>query len=125
MKQLPSLSPAGMELRRFLRGRLPVAALVVLPVIPLLYGALYLYAFWDPYSRLNHVPAALVMADRAATASDGHPGPRRTGPGRRTDQAPGLRLARHRRAGRRDGAGRRPLPLDAADPRGLLGRPGH
>src|SRR3954447_7947764 len=71
MKQLPSLSPAGMELRRFLRGRLPVAALVVLAVIPLLYGALYLYAFWDPYGRLNHVPAALVMADRAATASDG------------------------------------------------------
>src|SRR3954447_26818170 len=71
MKQLPSLSPAGMELRRFLRGRLPVAALVVLAVIPLLYGALYLYAFWDPYGRLNHVPPALVMGDRAPTASDG------------------------------------------------------
>src|SRR3982751_6928443 len=62
MKQLPSLSLAGMELRRFLRGRLPVAALVVLAVIPLLYGALYLYAFWDPYGRLNHFPADLVTA---------------------------------------------------------------
>src|SRR3982751_522958 len=71
MKQLPSLSPAGMELRRFLRGRLPVAALVVLAVIPLLYGALYLYAFWDPYGRLNHIPAALVVEDRTATATDG------------------------------------------------------
>jgi putative membrane protein len=71
VKRLPSLSLAGMELRRFLRGRLPVAALVVLAVIPLLYGALYLYAFWDPYGRLNHVPAALVMQDRTATASDG------------------------------------------------------
>jgi putative membrane protein len=68
---LPSVSLAGMELRRFLRGRLTAAALVVLAVIPLLYGALYLYAFWDPYGRLNHVPAALVMADRPATASDG------------------------------------------------------
>jgi putative membrane protein len=37
----------------------------------LLYGALYLYAFWDPYGRLNHVPAAMVVQDRAATASDG------------------------------------------------------
>jgi putative membrane protein len=71
MKGLSSVKLAGFELRRFLRGRLPVAALVVLAVIPLLYGALYLYAFWDPYGRLNHVPAALVMEDRTATASDG------------------------------------------------------
>ena len=71
MTGLSSVKLAGFELRRFLRGRLPVAALVVLAVIPLLYGALYLYAFWDPYGRLNHVPAALVMADQTATASDG------------------------------------------------------
>jgi len=71
MKGFSTAKLAGFELRRFLRGRLPVAALVVLAVIPLLYGALYLYAFWDPYGRLNHVPAALVMADRTATASDG------------------------------------------------------
>src|ERR1044071_6049360 len=62
---------AGMELRRFFRGRLTAAAVVVLAVIPLLYGALYLYAFWDPYGRLNHGPAALVTEDRTATASDG------------------------------------------------------
>ena len=71
MTGLSTAKLAGFELRRFLRGRLPAAALVVLAVIPLLYGALYLYAFWDPYGRLNHVPAALVMADRPATASDG------------------------------------------------------
>ncbi|MCY1145233.1 YhgE/Pip domain-containing protein [Actinoplanes sp. Pm04-4] len=62
---------AGYELRRFLRGNLTRAALAALAVIPLLYGALYLYAFWDPYGRLNHIPAALVVEDRAATASDG------------------------------------------------------
>ena len=71
MTGLSSVKLAGFELRRLLRGRLPVAALVVLAVIPLLYGALYLYAFWDPYGRLNHVPAALVMADQTVTASDG------------------------------------------------------
>jgi putative membrane protein len=37
----------------------------------LLYGALYLYAFWDPYGRLNHIPAALVVEDVTATAGDG------------------------------------------------------
>src|SRR5689334_7230857 len=71
MKGLSTLSLAGLELRRFLRGRLTTAALVVIAVIPLLYGALYLYAFWDPYGRLNHIPAALVVEDRPATAQDG------------------------------------------------------
>ncbi|GAA3337802.1 YhgE/Pip domain-containing protein [Amorphoplanes nipponensis] len=73
MTGLSSVRLAGFELRRFLRGRLPAAALAVLCVIPLLYGALYLYAFWDPYGRLNHIPAALVVEDVSATASDGTP----------------------------------------------------
>src|SRR3954471_20663030 len=66
-----ALTLAGMEIRRFMRSRLTAAALAVLAVVPLLYGALYLYAFWDPYGRLNHIPAALVVEDRAATATDG------------------------------------------------------
>ncbi|MEV6849743.1 YhgE/Pip domain-containing protein [Actinoplanes sp. NPDC051411] len=66
-----TLSLAWLELRRFFRGRLTTAAVVVLAVIPLLYGALYLAAFWDPYGHLNHIPAALVVEDRTATATDG------------------------------------------------------
>ncbi|SCL21486.1 putative membrane protein [Micromonospora rhizosphaerae] len=62
---------ARFELRRMTRGRLPRAALAVLTVIPLLYGALYLYAFWDPYGNLDRIPVALVNADRPARASDG------------------------------------------------------
>ena len=62
---------ARFELRRMTRGRLPRAALAVLTVIPLLYGALYLYAFWDPYGKLDRIPVALVNADRPAKAGDG------------------------------------------------------
>jgi putative membrane protein len=62
---------ARFELRRFLRGRLTAAALVVLAVIPLLYGALYLAAFWDPYGNLDRIPVALVNEDRPARAPDG------------------------------------------------------
>ncbi|SBT37818.1 YhgE/Pip family protein [Micromonospora narathiwatensis] len=62
---------AVFELRRMTRGRLPRAALAVLTVIPLLYGALYLYAFWDPYGNLDRIPVALVNADRQAMAADG------------------------------------------------------
>ncbi|MFE0647707.1 YhgE/Pip family protein [Streptomyces sp. NPDC059534] len=63
---------AALELRRFGRGKLPRAALVAILLLPLLYGALYLYSFWDPYSRLDRIPVALVNEDRGATA-DGKP----------------------------------------------------
>lgn len=57
---------AALELRRFGRGKLPRAALVALLLLPLLYGALYLWSFWDPYGRLDRIPVALVNADRGA-----------------------------------------------------------
>ncbi|MGV9565487.1 YhgE/Pip family protein [Streptomyces sp. NPDC003480] len=59
---------AALELRRFGRGRLPRAALVALLLLPLLYGALYLWSFWDPYGRLDRIPVALVDDDKGATA---------------------------------------------------------
>ncbi|MGI5395356.1 YhgE/Pip family protein [Streptomyces sp. CA-251251] len=59
---------AALELRRFGRGRLPRAALVALLLLPLLYGALYLWSFWDPYGRLDRIPVALVNDDRGATS---------------------------------------------------------
>ncbi|MFR9675070.1 YhgE/Pip family protein [Streptomyces sp. TR06-5] len=58
---------AALELRRFGRGRLPRAALAAVLLLPLLYGALYLWSFWDPYDRLDRVPVALVNRDRGAT----------------------------------------------------------
>ncbi|WP_425247157.1 YhgE/Pip family protein [Streptomyces sp. NEAU-NA10] len=59
---------AALELRRFGRGKLPRAALVALLLLPLLYGALYLWSFWDPYGRLDRIPVALVNDDKGATA---------------------------------------------------------
>ncbi|MEU6081996.1 YhgE/Pip domain-containing protein [Streptomyces sp. NPDC047108] len=59
---------AALELKRFGRGKLPRAALVALLLLPLLYGALYLWSFWDPYGRLDRIPVALVNSDRGATA---------------------------------------------------------
>ncbi|MET7440300.1 YhgE/Pip domain-containing protein [Streptomyces sp. NPDC005496] len=60
---------AALELRRFGRGRLPRAALAALLLLPLLYGALYLYSFWDPYGRLDRIPVALVNDDAGASAA--------------------------------------------------------
>ncbi|MFF4094124.1 YhgE/Pip family protein [Streptomyces sp. NPDC001834] len=60
---------AALELRRFGRGKLPVAALIALLLLPLLYGALYLCSFWDPYGRLDKIPVALVNNDKGATVA--------------------------------------------------------
>ncbi|MFJ9677370.1 YhgE/Pip family protein [Streptomyces sp. NPDC101194] len=58
---------AALELKRFGRGKLPVAALIALLLLPLLYGALYLCSFWDPYGRLDRIPVALVNNDKGVT----------------------------------------------------------
>ncbi|MBB5933467.1 YhgE/Pip family protein [Streptomyces zagrosensis] len=58
---------AALELKRFGRGKLPRAALAAILLLPLLYGALYLWSFWDPYDRLDKIPVALVNADKGAT----------------------------------------------------------
>ncbi|SER34915.1 YhgE/Pip domain-containing protein [Streptomyces qinglanensis] len=58
---------AALELKRFGRGRLPRAAMAAMLLLPLLYGALYLWSFWNPYERLDRVPVALVNEDRGAT----------------------------------------------------------
>lgn len=60
----------GTELKRFLRHRLTRAAIAVMLLIPLLYGAMYVWAFWDPTARMHNLPVALVNEDRPAT-SDG------------------------------------------------------
>ncbi|GAB3299865.1 YhgE/Pip family protein [Parasphingorhabdus pacifica] len=62
---------ARTELRRLTSGKLPVLALVAITLVPLLYGALYLYANWDPYGRLDSVPAAVVIEDEGADREDG------------------------------------------------------
>jgi putative membrane protein len=59
------------ELRRLTAGRLAKLAVLAMVVAPLLYGALYGYANWDPYGRLGNVPAAIVNADAGARQSNG------------------------------------------------------
>jgi putative membrane protein len=59
----------GSEIKRFGRSRMTRAAIVVLMLLPLVYGALYLWAFWDPFGNVNKMPVALVNSDRGAIVS--------------------------------------------------------
>ncbi|MFR9728500.1 YhgE/Pip family protein [Saccharopolyspora sp. MS10] len=56
---------AWLELRRF-RGPWRRFAPAVLVLLPLLYGALFLWANWDPYGRTAAIPVAVVNSDRPA-----------------------------------------------------------
>ncbi|SIO90080.1 YhgE/Pip domain-containing protein [Nocardiopsis sp. JB363] len=55
-----------LTLRSFLRSPLPTAALAALMLIPLLYSGMYLWSFWDPFDRMEHLPVALVVEDQGA-----------------------------------------------------------
>ncbi|MCK0438771.1 YhgE/Pip domain-containing protein [Gordonia alkaliphila] len=63
---LAAFSP-GSDFKRYYRGRMPRLALIVIILMPLMYGALYLWAFWNPFNEVNKLPVALVNADRGAT----------------------------------------------------------
>ncbi|WP_163167936.1 YhgE/Pip domain-containing protein [Arthrobacter sp. Alg241-R88] len=62
---------ARSELKRMTGGLLPKLTILALTMVPLLYGAVYLYANWDPYGNLDQIDAALVVEDTGATAGDG------------------------------------------------------
>lgn len=53
----------GTELKRFAKLPITRAAIAVLLLIPLLYGAMYVWAFWSPTERMDHLPVALVNED--------------------------------------------------------------
>jgi putative membrane protein len=61
----------GTELKRFARQPITRAAIAVMLLIPLLYGAMYVWAFWDPTTRMADLPVALVNADVPTRDDDG------------------------------------------------------
>ncbi len=57
----------GSDIKRYYRGRMPPRlALVVIMLMPLLYGAMYLWAFWNPFAAADKIPVALVNEDTGA-----------------------------------------------------------
>ncbi|KID28096.1 YhgE/Pip-like protein [Prauserella sp. Am3] len=63
---------AGNELRRLTSGTLPKLAICAIVLVPLLYASLYLYSNYDPYGRLDNLPAAIVNDDAGSGRGDDH-----------------------------------------------------
>ena len=57
---------AGLEWKTITASKIMWVVIAAIAIMPLLYGALYLAAFQDPYARLNTVPVAVVNEDRGA-----------------------------------------------------------
>ncbi|MGB4659355.1 MAG: YhgE/Pip domain-containing protein [Mobilitalea sp.] len=47
-----------------------LAVIIAVVIVPLLYSYFYLGAFWDPYSRLESLPVAVVNNDKGALMND-------------------------------------------------------
>ncbi|MFC4224484.1 YhgE/Pip domain-containing protein [Lysinibacter cavernae] len=62
---IAAFSP-GSDFKRYYRGRMPRLAFVVILLMPLMYGALYLWAFWNPFGHVDKVPVAIVNLDTGA-----------------------------------------------------------
>lgn len=64
--KVPSMVAA--EFRRLTASRMATIALIALMCVPVIYGALYLWANQNPYAKLDQIPAAIVVNDTGATA---------------------------------------------------------
>ena len=67
-----SLLHIGTEFRRFGRGKLPPIAISVVILLPLLFGGLFVWSYWDPIGHLNKLPVALVNSDKGAMIKGKH-----------------------------------------------------
>lgn len=61
---MKALKVAAEELEKIIKSRFIRVAVIVVAFMPLLYSFLYLYAFWDPYSKLDKLPVAVVNEDK-------------------------------------------------------------
>lgn len=59
--KIPAIVAA--ELRRLTSTKMAILALIALMCVPIIYGALYLWANQDPYAKVKDVPVAIAMED--------------------------------------------------------------
>lgn len=58
----------GTEFKRYGKGAMPKIALATIVLLPLLYGAMYLWVFWNPFDEVTKVPVAVVNEDAGASS---------------------------------------------------------
>ncbi|OXS75140.1 YhgE/Pip domain-containing protein [Domibacillus enclensis] len=54
------------ELKEITKNKILLISLAAIMLIPLLYSGVFLWAFWDPYGKLDELPVAVVNSDKGA-----------------------------------------------------------
>lgn len=58
------------DVSNIFRNRFIRASVIAVILIPLIYGGLYLAAFWDPYGKTENIPVAVVNMDKGGVSDD-------------------------------------------------------
>ncbi|NHC41404.1 YhgE/Pip domain-containing protein [Bacillus sp. MM2020_1] len=60
------------ELFAILRNKKLLIPIIAVMFVPVLYAGMFLWAFWDPYDKLDDLPVAIVNEDAGATLDGNH-----------------------------------------------------
>ncbi|MDR7238998.1 YhgE/Pip domain-containing protein [Neobacillus drentensis] len=60
------------ELLAILRNKKLLIPIIAVMFVPVLYAGMFLWAFWDPYDKLDDLPVAIVNEDAGATLDGNH-----------------------------------------------------
>lgn len=62
--KLKGLRQFGLELAAIARNKKVLIPIIAVLTVPVMYTAMFLGAFWDPYERLEELPVAVVNSDK-------------------------------------------------------------
>jgi putative membrane protein len=60
------------ELLAIVRNKKVLIPIIAVIFVPVLYAGMFLWAFWDPYAKLDELPVAVVNEDAGATLDGTH-----------------------------------------------------
>ena len=60
----------GSNFRLFAHGKLPKLAILAICLLPLLFGGLFVWSYWDPLGNLYKLPVALVNSDEGENGQE-------------------------------------------------------
>ncbi|WP_042165856.1 YhgE/Pip domain-containing protein [Paenibacillus gorillae] len=63
---MKGLRQFGSELSAIIKNRKVLIPVIAILMVPVLYSGLFLGAFWDPYSKMDELPVAVVNSDAGA-----------------------------------------------------------
>ncbi len=52
------------KFKNIFKHKMLIVTVLAIIILPLIYAGLYLWAFWDPYSKLDKIPVAIVNEDQ-------------------------------------------------------------